>query len=95
MKPDEYRTEDCIIQVSPDKQFALAWVNSGAYQWFIKKNELDMYRFDPRRALYHMKHLIQKGTYRCSRCGWEGPRSEFVASSNKLLCVACMKPDGE
>ncbi|MFA5306055.1 MAG: hypothetical protein WC365_01260 [Candidatus Babeliales bacterium] len=90
----EYKTSDgvCIIHVSDDKKDVSAWIDKGSSAWYIKPTEKDMYRFDPERALKFMHHKVMKGVARCSKCGWEGAKSEFkFGQFAELLCVACIE----
>ena len=86
-----FRKEGCVIHVY--KTFtrpASAWIDYGQTAYYIKPAEMDMFRFDPERALMTMIHKVNKGKCRCSKCGWEGNRSEFKRGlMADILCVAC------
>ena len=86
--------EDCVIIVSNDKKDVKAWTESGSASWYIKPTEKDMFRFDPERALGHMRHKVLAGIGRCSRCGWEGKKEEFkFGHMAAILCIACIADD--
>jgi hypothetical protein len=79
----------CSIFVTEDKKTVMAWINGISF--FIRPAERDQFRFDPNRAIMKMIHIDNKGHMRCSKCGWEGARSEFACGHMaELLCVACV-----
>lgn len=89
-----YDFEDCVIIVQNDKKEVKAWTAKGSNAWFIKPTEKDMFRFDPEKAIRHMQRKVTAGIGRCSRCGWEGMKSEFkFGYMAAILCVACIADD--
>lgn len=89
-----YDFEDCVIIVQADKKEVKAWTENGSASWFIKPYEKDMFRFDPKKAIRQMQRKVNAGIGRCSRCGWEGMKSEFkFGYMAAILCVACIADD--
>jgi ribosomal protein L37AE/L43A len=86
-----YKNDECTIHVETEgTKRIFAWVDDGQTAFYVRPSEIDMFRFDPQRALQFMRHKIKKGIYRCSHCGWEGKREEFIRGHfAALLCVAC------
>lgn len=87
---DGYKLDEYIIQVSQDKKEVFAWTRHGAKAFKILPEEKDIFRFDPKRALQHMRHYTLKGLTRCYHCGKDITSYEIV-DFTEPVCDVCHK----